>query len=297
MKSKPLGKGLHALFEDSNLSNYIDSEKKFFDLPVNAVVPNPLQPRERIDEEQLESLKNSIQYSGLIQPIAVRLVKDRYEIVAGERRWRAVKALNLTTIPAYVLKVKDDKKLLELSMLENVKRENLNPIEVAVGFQKLSDEFNMTQQQISEAFAVNRSTVANSIRLLKLPDDIQEKVKKGDLTMGHARALLALESSDEQRTMSNRIIRDQMNVRQVEALLQKPLRKIENQPVKPTKKSAAIIHLEDKLRYVLGSQVRIKTHKEGGKIEVDFYSLEDLDRLIELFSMIEKNIDFHHKNH
>ncbi len=297
MKSKPLGKGLHALFEDSNLSNNIDSEKKFFDLPVNAVVPNPLQPRERIDEEQFESLKNSIQYSGLIQPIAVRLVEDRYEIVAGERRWRAVKALNLTTIPAYVLKVKDDKKLLELSMLENVKRENLNPIEVAVGFQKLSDEFNMTQQQISEAFAVNRSTVANSIRLLKLPDDIQEKVKKGDLTMGHARALLALESSDEQRTMSNRIIRDQMNVRQVEALLQKPLRKIENQPVKPTKKSAAIIHLEDKLRYVLGSQVRIKTHKEGGKIEVDFYSLEDLDRLIELFSMIEKNIDFHHKNH
>ncbi len=297
MKSKPLGKGLQALFEDTNLSNYIDSEKKFLDLPVNAVVPNPLQPREKIDEEQIESLKNSIQHSGLIQPIAVRLVENRYEIVAGERRWRAVKALNLTTIPAYVLKVEDDKKLLELSLLENVKRENLNPIEVAVGFKKLSDDFNMTQQQISETFAVDRSTVANSIRLLKLPDDIQEKVKTGDLTMGHARALLALESPDEQRTMSNRIIRDQMNVRQVEALLQKPSRKIGNQPVKPTKKSAAIIHLEDKLRYVLGSQVRIKSHKEGGKIEVDFYSLEDLDRLIELFSVIEKNIDFHHKKH
>jgi ParB family chromosome partitioning protein len=222
MKSQPLGKGLQALFEDTKLSDYIDSGKKFLDVPVDAILPNPLQPRERFDSNQIETLKNSIKNSGLIQPIAVRQVNDKYEIVAGERRWRAVKALKIPTIPAYVLKVDNNRKLLELSLLENVKREDLNPIEIAVGFKRLSDEFNMTQQELSEAFSVDRSTVANSMRLLNLPEEIQEKVKSGELSMGHARALLGCDDQKDLLELADRIIREQLNVRQTESLLRSP---------------------------------------------------------------------------
>ncbi len=296
MKSQPLGKGLQALFEDSKLSDYIDSEKKFLDVPVDAIIPNPLQPREKIGSKQIETLKNSIKNSGLIQPIAVRKVKDKYEIVAGERRWRAVKALKVPTIPAIILNVENNRKLLELSLLENVKREDLNPIEIAVGFKKLSDEFNMTQQEISEAFSVDRSTVANNMRLLKLPDKIQEKVKSGELSMGHARALLGCDDHNDLLSLADRIIKDQLNVRQTESLLRNPGQKKRKQPASPSKKSAAVTQLEDRLRITLGSQVRIKTHKDGGKIEIDYYSLEDLDRLIDLLTAIEKNIDFQYKN-
>ncbi|KPK95701.1 hypothetical protein AMJ80_04100 [bacterium SM23_31] len=296
MKSKPLGKGLKALFEESNLSDYIDSGKKFLEIPTDNVYPNPLQPREQIDDEQYESLKQSIRKKGLIQPIAVRQVGNNFEIVAGERRWQAVKELNIPTIPAYLLQIGDKRELLEISMLENLRRVDLNPIEVASGYKRLSSEFGMTQQEISDTFSVDRSTVANFMRLLNLPDDIQKHVKNGDLSMGHARALLALPSEQEQRTLMRLILERNLNVRQTESLIKSPKIKISKSPETLTKKSAVITQLEDRLRYVLGSQVRIKTHKDGGKIEIDYYSNEDLERLIELFTIIEKNIDFQGNN-
>jgi len=296
MKSKPLGKGLKALFEESNLSDYIDSGKKFLEIPTDNVYPNPLQPREKMDNEQYESLKQSIKKNGLIQPIAVRQVGNNFEIVAGEQRWKAVKELNIPTIPAYLLQIGDKRELLKLSMLENLRRVDLNPIEVAVGYKRLSSEFGMTQQEISETFSVDRSTVANFIRLLKLPDDIQNRVKNGDLSMGHARALLALPTVQEQHTLMQRILEGNLNVRQTESLIKSPKIKISKSLKELPKKSAAIIQLEDRLRYVLGSQVRIKTHKDGGKIEIDYYSNEDLDRLMGLFTIIEKNIDFQDNN-
>lgn len=296
MKSRPLGKGLKALFDESNLSDYIDSGKKFLELPTDNVHPNPLQPREQIDNEQYESLKQSIEKKGLIQPIAVRQVGDNFEIVAGEQRWKAVKELNIPTIPAYLLQIGDKRELLEISMLENLRRTDLNPIEVALGYKRLSSEFGMTQQEISETFSVDRSTVANFIRLLKLPDDIQKRVKNGDLSIGHARALLALPTVQEQQALMQRILDGNLNVRQTESLIKSPKIKISISPEKLPKKSAVITQLEDRLRYVLGSQVRIKTHKDGGKIEIDYYSNEDLERLMELFTIIEKNIDIQDNN-
>ena len=296
MKSRPLGKGLKALFEESNISDYIDSGKKFLEIPTENVYPNPLQPREKIDNEQYESLKQSIKKKGLIQPIAVRQVGNNFEIVAGEQRWKAVKELNIPAIPAYLLQIRDRRELLEISMLENLRRVDLNPMEVALGYKRLSTEFGMTQQEISETFSVDRSTVANFMRLLKLPDDIQNRVKNGDLSMGHARALLALPTIQEQRALMQRILDGNLNVRQTESLIKSPKIKISKSPKELPKKSAAIIQLEDRLRYVLGSQVRIKTHKDGGKIEIDYYSNEDLDRLMGLFTIIEKNIDFQDNN-
>jgi len=296
MKSRPLGKGLKALFEESNISDYIDSGKKFLEIPIDNVYPNPLQPREKIDNEQYESLKQSIKKKGLIQPIAVRQVGNNFEIVAGEQRWKAVKELNIPAIPAYLLQIRDRRELLEISMLENLRRVDLNPMEVALGYKRLSTEFGMTQQEISETFSVDRSTVANFMRLLKLPDDIQNRVKNGDLSMGHARALLALPTIQEQRALMQRILDGNLNVRQTESLIKSPKIKISKSPKELPKKSAAIIQLEDRLRYVLGSQVRIKTHKDGGKIEIDYYSNEDLDRLMGLFAIIEKNIDFQDNN-
>lgn len=296
MKSRPLGKGLKALFEESSISDYIDSGKKFLEIPTDNVYPNPLQPREKIDNEQYESLKQSIKKKGLIQPIAVRQVGNNFEIVAGEQRWKAVKELSIPTIPAYLLQIRDRRELLEISMLENLRRVDLNPMEVALGYKRLSTEFGMTQQEISETFSVDRSTVANFMRLLKLPDDIQNRVKNGDLSMGHARALLALPTIQEQRALMQRILDGNLNVRQTESLIKSPKIKISKSTKELPKKSAVITQLEDRLRYVLGSQVRIKTHKDGGKIEIDYYSNEDLERLMGLFTIIEKNIDFQDNN-
>lgn len=289
MKSKPLGKGLQALFGDSNLSEYMESGSRFLELPAKNISFNPLQPREKIEKEQFEELKKSIKNTGLIQPVAVRNANGKYELVAGERRLRAVIDLNIPTIPAYVLEIKSDRELLEVSLLENLKRENLNPIEIAKGYKRLNEEFGMTQKEIAESFSVDRTSVTNLMRLLKLPEEVQNSVKKSDLSMGHARALLALPTAGEQKALMRRIIKDGLNVRQTEALLTAPVTKKSAAKKSPAKKSPAILQLEERLRYVFGSQVRVKPHKDGGKIEIEYYSSEDLNRLMELIAIIEKN--------
>lgn len=296
MKSKPLGKGLQALFGESNLSDYHESTSKFLEIPAKEIRSNPFQPREKIDKEQFQSLKSSIQKTGLIQPIAVRQTGDRYELVAGERRLRAVIDLNIPTIPAYVLDIKNDRQLLEVSLLENLRRENLNPIEIAAGYKRLNDEFEMSQKEISESFSIDRSTVANIMRLLKLPEEIQNNVKNGELSMGHARVLIVLHTAKEQKALAKRIMNDGLNVRQAEALSKRSAAAKSRKSKNAAKKSPALVQLEDKLRYAMGSQVRIKPFKEGGKIEIDYYSSEDLNRLMDLFAIIEKNIDFTYKN-
>lgn len=287
MKSKPLGKGIQALFEESSLSDYIEGESKFLELPVDKIRPNPFQPRESFDPKEFEALKSSISQNGLIQPIAVRIVDDGYEIVAGERRWRALKELNKPTIPVYLLNIKDNKNLLQMSMLENIHRSDLNPIEIAVGYQRLNDVFGLTQQQISEAFSVDRSTVANMMRLLKLPDKIKDSVRAFEISIGHARALLSLNSEKEQKELWKRILKENLSVRQVENIIKPEIKKEPAKQKTQPLKNQTIVQLEDRLRYALGSQVRIKISKNGGKIEIDFYSNEDLDRLMELFAIIE----------
>ncbi len=287
MKSKPLGKGLQALFDETPLSGYIDKGVSFLEVPVDKIKPNHLQPREDVDPESFEALKESIRQKGLIQPIAVRQVDDGFEVVAGQRRLDAVKSLERSTIPAYILDIGDDKSLLEVSLLENIRRADLNPIEVAAGYKKLSDEFGMTQQEISDVFSIDRTSVTNMIRLLKLPKEIKEEVRSGNVSMGHARALLSLPSAAEQKLMTKKILKEDLSVRQTEDILKKVKTRKPKKGKTPSKKSSAILNLEEKLMYTLGSQVRIKTGKSGGKIEIDYYSNEDLDRLMELFSVIE----------
>ncbi len=289
MKSKPLGKGLQALFEESSLSDYVDTGKSFLEIPVDMVKPNPLQPREHLDHDQFQALKNSIQKQGLIQPIAVRQIGEHYEIVAGERRVKAVRELGIKTVPAYILNIENERHLLEVSMLENIHRANLNPIEIANGYQRLGADFNLTQQQISETFSVDRSTVANMMRLLRLPDEIQNNLKDGEISVGHARALLSLPTPSMQKKIWKQIQQEHLSVRQVEQLIKNVTDKKKKTETKTvSKKSPAVAQLEDRLRYALGSQVRIKNSKNGGKIEIDFYSSEDLERLMELFLIIEK---------
>ena len=204
--------------------------------------------------------------------------------------------LNIPTIPAYVLDIKTDRQLLEVSLLENLRRENLNPIEIAAGYKRLNDEFEMSQKEISESFSIDRSTVANIMRLLKLPEEIQNNVKNGELSMGHARVLIALHTAKEAKALAKRIMDDGLNVRQAEALLKRSATAKSRKSKISAKKNPALVQMEDKLRYAMGSQVRIKPFKEGGKIEIDYYSLEDLNRLMDLFAIIEKNIDFTYKN-
>ncbi|MFC1477515.1 ParB/RepB/Spo0J family partition protein [candidate division KSB1 bacterium] len=289
MKSKPLGKGLQALFEESSLADFVEGDAKFLDIPVEKVHPNPLQPRETVDPEQFQALKSSVKNRGIIQPIAVRQKEDHFEIVAGERRWRAVCELEMETIPAYVLHIEDERHLLEVSMLENIHRSDLNPIELASGYHKLSSDYGLTQKQISDTFSIDRSTVANMIRLLKLPEEIQNSLKKGEISTGHARALISLPTASEQRKLWKSIVSENLSVRRVEELL-KGAPKEQKPPDGQiqTKKTAMILQLEDRLRQTLGTQVRIKGGKNGGKIEIDFYSVEDLDRLMELFTIIQK---------
>jgi len=289
MKSKPLGKGLQALFGDSNFSEYMESSNRFLEIPAKEISFNPHQPRENIEKTQFDELKNSINNTGLIQPVAVRHVNGKYELVAGERRLRAVIALNIPMIPAYVLEIKNERELLEVSLLENLRRENLNPIEVALGYKKLHEEFGMTQKEIAKSFSVDRSSVTNMMRLTKLPQEIQKKVKTGALSMGHARALVGLPTPGEQIALMKQIIKNELSVRQTEALLTAPLIKKSSSAKSPAKKSPSILQLEERLRYVFGSQVRVKPQKDGGKIEIEYYSSEDLNRLIELFTIIEKN--------
>ncbi|MCP4728185.1 MAG: ParB/RepB/Spo0J family partition protein, partial [bacterium] len=221
MKSKPLGKGLQALFDEAPLSNYIDKGMNFLEIPVDKIHPNHLQPRENVDPERFEALKESIRQKGLIQPIAVRQVDDGFEVVAGQRRLDAVKTLEQKTIPAYILDISDDKSLLEVSLLENIRRADLNPIEVAAGYKKLSEDFGMTQKEISEVFSIDRTSVTNMIRLLKLPNEIKEEVRSGKLSMGHARALLALPSTKEQKYLAKKILKEDLSVRQTEDILKR----------------------------------------------------------------------------
>lgn len=262
---------------------------------------NKFQPRKEFNREALDELKNSIRENGLVQPITVRRVEnDSFELVSGERRFRAVAELGQTEIPAYVLQVDSDTKMLELALTENLQREDLNAIEVAAGYQRLIDECSLTQEQVAERVGKDRATVANFLRLLKLPADIQKGLIDGDISAGHARALLPIEDTSERSRLYKKIVRHNLSVRQVEKevrrLLGKEDRKKEdgasssshtyNQP--PTN-DPALLDLIDKLRRHLGTKVKIVySDSNSGEIKIQFYSDEDLGRLVDLILLDQK---------
>jgi ParB family chromosome partitioning protein len=284
MKTKSLGRGLRALIPEDP---FLEETARVTDIEVAHIDANPYQPRKDFAPEALEELKESIKKDGLLQPIVVRPKGEKYEIIVGERRLRAAKMAGLTRIPAMILPELPDQQLLEMALVENLQREDLNPIEVAEGLNELIIQFKLTQEQAAEKIGKQRATVANLLRLLKLPEDIRDGVRTGQLSMGHARALLALDDPAQQRSLYLRTIRKNLSVRRVEQLI--------NQLSSPSKddeiqKPATLFisRTEDRLRSLLGTQVRIKNRPRGGVINIEYYDDEDLERLLELFEFIEK---------
>lgn len=291
MKTKiRLGKGLEAL-----ISTPVDQitprmKKALHEVDVALIDPNPFQPRMEMDSEAFEELKKSVQEKGIIQPIAIRPSQDgRYQLIAGERRLKAAIAVGLKWIPSYVINVTTDEEMLEMALIENVQREHLNPIDLAKGYQRLIDEIPLTQEEVAEKIGKDRTTVANVIRLLKLPEPIQDSIRKGEIREGHARALLGLTDISRQLDVWRKCIKQGYSVRRVEDEVKK-LRNTSPQAAlqKHTrKKSPFVSRIESVLREKFGTQVKVRTKKDGGAIEIFFYSREDLDRLLELFDEIK----------
>lgn len=311
MKSS-LGRGLDALIKPNliedksgekvtDLSNIKLDDGKQVDIlakiAVDLISPNPFQPRTNFDPAALEELKKSILINGLIQPITVRRIQgNRYQLISGERRLRAFKDIGYKEIPAYIIKVDSDEVLLALALIENIQREHLNPIEVAKAYKRLIDECHLTQEEIADKVGKDRTTIANTIRLLKLPDRIQEALIREEISMGHARALISLPDQQLQLFALEKILKDGLSVRKVEQLA-----KVISKKSSDSKKSGVVsinsnsfanIHtndLEDRLRRIFGTKVVCTQRKDGsGEIKIEFYSNDELERLLELFEIINK---------
>jgi ParB family chromosome partitioning protein len=273
-KRPALGRGLSALIPDAPPPPQTSARAQ--DVDTDLLKPNPFQPRTSMDEGRIEELARSIRSNGIIQPIVVRRAGAGYEIIAGERRWRASQRAGLLKVPI-VVRDTPDEQLLAAALIENLQREDLNPMEEAVAYRRLSDELHLTQEQIADAVGKDRSSVANIVRLLKLPHEMREGVASGTLAMGHARALLALPDEAAQLRVGREVVARQLSVRETEALVKKSLEPaVERQePAKDVHTRAA----EEKLRFSLGTRVRIVRKRKGGKIEIDFGSEEELQRL------------------
>jgi len=280
-KRPALGKGLSALIPDA--APVVASGT--LEVDIDRLTPNELQPRMQFDDEKLDELAQSIKAKGIIQPILVRPVAGGYRIIAGERRWRAAQRAGLLKVPVVVREVADgsDQQLLELALIENVQRENLNPVDEAVAYQRLADQFSLTQEQIAAAVGRDRSSVANFIRLLKLPEEVRADLAAGTLTMGHARTLLALPDAAAQRHAARDVISRALSVRDTEALV-KRLSSPSAPKAAPVEPKPLDVHTraaEEKMRFALGAKVRIVRKGPGGAIEIPFGSEEELNRLYE----------------
>jgi ParB family chromosome partitioning protein len=274
-KRPALGRGLSALIPDSALPT---GGEHALEVDSDLLRPNKFQPRTNIDEGKIDELARSIRSNGIIQPIVVRKVDGGYEIVAGERRWRAAQRAGLLKVPVVVRDIPEDR-LLAAALIENIQREDLNPIEEAHAYRRLADEFHLTQEQIADAVGKDRSSVANILRLLRLPQEVRANLGSGALSMGHARALLALPDEAAQLRVAREVVAKDLSVRETEALVKKA-----TQPAAPKEPPQKDVHTraaEEKLRFVLGARVRIERKRKGGRIEIDFESEDELQRLFE----------------
>ncbi|GAB2717150.1 ParB/RepB/Spo0J family partition protein [Paenibacillus thermoaerophilus] len=281
--SKRLGRGLDALIPALS----INEDDKVIEISLNQLRPNPYQPRKTFHEESIQELAASIKEHGVIQPIIVRSVVKGYEIIAGERRFRASQLAGKATIPAVVRSFSDEQ-VMEIALIENVQREDLNALEVALAYQGLIDHFNLTQEELSIKVGKSRSHIANFLRLLQLPDTIKQYVSRGTLSMGHARAIVGIKNEKEQLRLAEQAIREQWSVRELEQAIQNLDASNNKQPAKAAQKASKektnpyIADLEEQLRNRFRTTVKIKDDKNKGKIEILYYSKEDLERLLEL---------------
>lgn len=280
-KRPALGRGLSALIPDAPPLAAPVPAGRPLELDIDRLVPNHFQPRAHIDDRRLEELAQSVRANGVIQPIIVRRRDDRYEIIAGERRWRAAQRAGMLRVPVVVRDVPDDK-LLEVALIENLQREDLNAVEEARAYQRLSAEFHMTQDQIAAAVGKDRSTIANVLRLLKLPEDVLSLLSGGDLTMGHARALLGLEDGAALRRAAREVMDKRLSVRDTELLVRRLAAARAGKPERETDPNTRAA--EERLRFTLGTRVRILRKGSGGKIEIEYASEDELQRLFELLT-------------
>ena len=288
MSVKRLGKGLGALIrtdreidlnKDSELNDNSSSVSK---IKVSEIKANPNQPRRYFDEKKLLELVDSIKQKGLITPITVRKRISGYELVAGERRWRASQKAKKKVIPAYVIEVENESEILELALIENIQRENLNPIEESEAYAALNSKFKMSHGSIANSVGKSRASVSNSLRLLQLPSEIRKSIRVGDITPGHARAILQAKTTKKMYDFWNKIKSKQLNVREAEILVKE--KKNLKKPKVIKKENNQIQLIENQFIEILGTKVKIKPRKDGGFIEVSYFSNDDLDRILELMN-------------
>ncbi len=298
-KKKALGRGLNALLSDSATDERLETDLpvshqqpsgNVLEIPIEQIEVNPYQPRTHFDETALQELADSIKVHGIIQPITVRrLAPQQYQLISGERRLQASKRAGLKTIPAYV-RTANDQQMLEMSLIENIQRENLNAIEIALSYQRLISECNLKQEELGERVGKNRATVTNYLRLLKLPPDIQIAVRDNKLSMGHARAIINVENPADQLYIFNKILKEDLSVRKVEELVRELQRaKTEEGTTKTTASSGSVsrelAQLQSRLSSHFGTRVAVKGDGKKGEIRIPFMSVEDLNRILDILRL------------
>ena len=292
-KKGGLGKGLNALIPPSteekkapekvNSSLVSDTDKETM-VNITKVEPNRTQPRKNFDEDALQELSDSIKQFGIIQPLIVQDRKDHYEIIAGERRWRAAKKAGLKEVPV-IIKNYTDQEIVEISIIENIQREDLNPIEEALAYKRLLEEFNLKQDQVAERVSKSRTAVTNSMRLLKLCDKVQQMIIDEMITTGHARAILSIEDPEEQYNLAQKIFDEKLSVREVEKLMKNMGKPTKAKKAKDTQLEVIYQDIEEKLKQKLGAKVIINSKGNGaGKMEIEFYTHDDLEKLVDILS-------------
>lgn len=298
-KKKALGRGLSALLSDTPSEDKLEVDVaspvalpegngSINEISIHEIETNPFQPRQHFDQEALKELSESIQVHGIIQPITVRkLARNQYQLISGERRFQASKLAGLTSIPAYVRSA-DDQQMLEMALIENIQRENLNPIEISLSYQRLITECNLKQEELGERVGKNRSTVTNYLRLLKLPPDIQIALRDNKISMGHARAIINVDNPDSQLFIFKKILSEDLSVRKVEELARELLsKKTTSEPAKPEANGVTkeINNLQARLSSHFGTKISVKSDGKRGDIRIPFLSIEDLNRILDILKV------------
>ena len=282
-QKKVLGRGLGALIPQRQEQPAAPAEARatqgLAEIPISQIQPNPYQPRKTFNEASIEELARSVRQHGIVQPLVVTRAGDKYKLIAGERRFRAAQKAGLTTVPALIKEMMQEGDALQIALIENIQREDLNPIEEALAYHQLHDEFQLTQEEISKRVGKERSTVANFLRLLKLPDPVKKLLASGQLSMGHARALLALESPKKQEQLADRVVRKNLNVRQTEMLASESSPKAAEK--KEKEKDVFTRDAEDKLQRTLRTKVEIDRRRRGGVIHIRYGSEDELIRVVD----------------
>ncbi len=277
-----LGRGLEALIPKIEKKVEEGTYGTVQEIALEKIVPNPMQPRRQFDEKALESMAESVKSQGVLQPVLVRKKDDKFILIAGERRFRAAKLAGLKAVPAITLERKDESEMLQMALVENIQREDLNPMEEAEAYRQLVDEAGLTQNRIATQVGKSRTAIANTLRLLNLPDKIKTFMREGKLTEGHARAILALDNDLARVRLAERIVAESLSVRTAED----SVKRVKRRKLIPKKRIPAMVDAENYLKQLLGTGVKISTGLKNGKIEIEFYGEEDLDRILDLFRRI-----------